>query len=289
MHLLKIMLFTSVVNLAVLVVNLRGKIMELPVALPVRVVLFSLGLLVPVLTLSMMPTIIGFYNLVTSIEAMKNEHAVTEVIKEQKYRRHQRATQVLASLQFFIDQAEMLAATNSPGSDGEGQVRDTEAQYEKMKRDPSMSKYIAELENLFFSFDADKSGNIDIDELGQLLSCMGQQKSEEELERLFNLMDADNSGNISVDEFCTVMAANRSARRNQDPRAIAEKMYGHFDDDNNGTIEPEEMIAAFQRMGQNWDMEAVREFLLAIDADGSGTIEKEEFISFVSNFVGENQ
>ena len=49
------------------------------------------------------------------------------------------------------------------------------------------------------------------------------------------------------------------------------------------------MIAAFQKMGQNWDVEAVREFLLAIDADGSGTIEKEEFISYVANFVGENQ
>ena len=62
-----------------------------------------------------------------------------------------------------------------------------------------------------------------------------------------------------------------------------------FDEDGDGTIQPEEMIAAFQRMGQNWDMDAVREFLLAIDADGSGTIEKEEFITFVSNFVGENQ
>jgi len=236
-----------------------------------------------------MPTIIGLYNLVTSIEAMKNEHAVTEVIKDQKHRRHQRATQVLASLQFFIDQAEMLAATNSPGSDGEGVQRDTVAQYEKMKKDPSMSKYLAELENLFFSFDADKSGNIDMEELGQLLSCMGQQKSEEELERLFNLMDADDSGNISVDEFCTVMASTRSSRRNQDPRELAEKMYAKFDEDGDGTIQPEEMIAAFQRMGQNWDMDAVREFLLAIDADGSGTIEKEEFITFVSNFVGENQ
>ena len=128
-----------------------------------------------------------------------------------------------------------------------------------------------------------------MDELGSLLECMGQQKSAEELERLFNLMDADNSGNISVDEFCTVMAANRSARRNVDPVAIAEKMYMHFDADGDGTVSPEEMIEAFQKMGQNWDVEAVREFLLEIDRDGSGTIEKDEFISYVSTFVGDNQ
>ena len=49
------------------------------------------------------------------------------------------------------------------------------------------------------------------------------------------------------------------------------------------------MLEAFQKMGQNWDMAAIRDFLLAIDADGSGTIEKEEFITFVAAFVGENQ
>ena len=192
---------------------------------------------------------------------------------------------MLASLQFFLDQAEMLSSDGAAATGG----RDVQAMYEEAKKDASMTSYLAELENLFFSFDKDKSGSIDEEELGDLLECMGQQKTPDELHRLFNLMDADDSKSIEIEEFCTVMLANRKARRNIDPVAIAEKMYGHFDVDGDGTIEPEEMLEAFQKMGQNWDMAAIRDFLLAIDADGSGTIEKEEFITFVAAFVGENQ
>ena len=192
---------------------------------------------------------------------------------------------MLASLQFFLDQAEMLSSDGAAATGG----RDVQAMYEEAKKDASMTSYLAELENLFFSFDKDKSGSIDEEELGDLLECMGQQKTPDELHRLFNLMDADDSKSIEIEEFCTVMLANRKARRNIDPVAIAEKMYGHFDADGDGTVEPEEMLEAFQKMGQNWDMAAIRDFLLAIDADGSGTIEKEEFITFVAAFVGENQ
>jgi len=38
-------------------------------------------------------------------------------------------------------------------------------------------------------------------ELGNLLDCMGQSKSEEELNRLFNLMDADGGGSVDF-EVC---------------------------------------------------------------------------------------
>ena len=48
------------------------------------------------------------------------------------------------------------------------------------------------------------------------------------------------------------------------------------------------MLEAFKKMGSNWDVDAIRDFLIAIDSDGSGTIEKEEFITFVAAFVADN-
>jgi len=53
---------------------------------------------------------------------------------------------------------------------------------------------VDDLRELFSSFDQDNSGAIEREELGQLLQCMGQSKSEDEVDRLFNLMDADGSG-----------------------------------------------------------------------------------------------
>jgi hypothetical protein len=61
---------------------------------PIKVAMSTLAVLLPCMTLFNMPVTIGHLNLVTCVETMKNEHALTEVIKEQKHKRHQKAMQV---------------------------------------------------------------------------------------------------------------------------------------------------------------------------------------------------
>ena len=95
MHMTKLLLFTSVVNLATFIVNLRPQVMALDAPIYVRLGLCFLALAVPALTLFTMPVTIGYLNLVTCIESMKKEHELSEVIKEQKHARHQKAMQVL--------------------------------------------------------------------------------------------------------------------------------------------------------------------------------------------------
>ena len=201
--------------------------------------------------------------------------------------------QVLLSLQFFLDQAEMLgSAEGAAPSD-----QDADRRFEELKNDPENTEYVQQLHLLFDKFAQTDTGGADLsraqerdltcEDLGALLACMGQHKSPEELNRLFNLMDADGSGGVSFAEFCTVMVKNKKGRQNIDPHDMAEKMYRYFDADGDGTVSPDEMISAFQNMGKNWDTDDIRSFLETIDADGSGTIEKEEFIVFITKFLSQ--
>ena len=46
--------------------------------------------------------------------------------------------------------------------------------------------------------------------------------------------------------------------------------------------------AGVGRLGTNWDMNEVRDFLEGIDKDGNGTIDQEEFLEYVSECYGGN-
>ena len=231
-----------------------------------------------------MPGTMGYLNLVTSVETMKDEHAIVDVISRQKNERQEKAKQVLKTLTFLLDQA----AVQKVADDGITEIeRDVHAQFEELKKHPSSRAKIQELREVYQAFDVDGSGSIDMEELGPLLDCMGQKKSQSEIERLFNLMDADGSNDVDFEEFATVMMAEKIARK-VDAHAIAEKIFQHFDPNGDGTVSPDEMVAAFLRIGKNWNVDDVLEFLREVDHDGSGSIEKDELIFFVSSVLNES-
>ena len=64
-----------------------------------------------------------------------------------------------------------------------------------------------ELEDHFNHFDANSSGNIDSEELGNLLKACGQEisSSSKKFDALMKHLDVDESGTIDFDEFCEMM------------------------------------------------------------------------------------
>lgn len=67
---------------------------------------------------------------------------------------------------------------------------------------------IAKLKEVFDHFDADKSGSIDADELGNVFKAMGQEMTAEELNSLIAGVDDDGSGQIEFNEFMLLMCSN---------------------------------------------------------------------------------
>jgi Ca2+-binding EF-hand superfamily protein len=71
------------------------------------------------------------------------------------------------------------------------------------------NEQIARLKDVFDHFDADGSGSIDVDELGNVFASMGQDDiSKEELENMIAGVDDDGSGQIEFPEFMMLMCGN---------------------------------------------------------------------------------
>jgi len=313
LHSIKLVLFVSCVNISLFFIRIVPMILEIQwsplgpddISLVrqistwgVRVVLCVVGLFFPYITLKPMPVCIGYLNLTTCTEMMKKDDEIKQVISEQKTEELQRASQVLKSLEYYVQQSEIIASIHSNHGllqDGEGLKKNLETLFEKLTKDPAAKAYSDELKETFDRGDADGSGFIERDELGPLLDGMGQSKSEEELDRLFNLMDADGSNGVDFTEFATVMLSSRKGRRQMTTNVLAEKVFKIFDTDGDGKIEVEEMIESIEAMGKgrardtkNPQTENVRVFLEHIDKDGNGYILHNDFITVVKVYLGEN-
>ena len=62
-----------------------------------------------------------------------------------------------------------------------------------------------ELKKSFDAFDADGSGEIDSEELGELVRQLGLVRTDEQLQEMVRSVDADGSGEIDFEEFCTML------------------------------------------------------------------------------------
>ena len=66
---------------------------------------------------------------------------------------------------------------------------------------------IVEIKEAFDLFDADKSGQIDIEELRQALKNLGIETKNQTLQKMIADLDTDKSGKISFEEFFEMMGA----------------------------------------------------------------------------------
>ena len=60
---------------------------------------------------------------------------------------------------------------------------------------------VQEIKKAFDSYDSDKSGTIEMNELNHLAIDLGQEFDDEELAEAFQALDSDGSGKIEFDEF----------------------------------------------------------------------------------------
>ncbi|KAG5185627.1 EF hand-containing protein [Tribonema minus] len=134
----------------------------------------------------------------------------------------------------------------------------------------------------FLAFDKDRSGNIDVWELRQVLEAMGQKPTEEELFQMISEVDDNMSGSIDFSEFLKVI-------ENQKMRAES------FDDETDmidafvacgglanksGHVKRDTLVKIIkQDFGLTIDIE---DLINRIDVDGSGEIEFEEFKTLLS-------
>ncbi|HEY9876278.1 MAG TPA: EF-hand domain-containing protein [Candidatus Obscuribacterales bacterium] len=135
----------------------------------------------------------------------------------------------------------------------------------------------AEVEKLweaFKVFDADGSGGVSVEELGQVMRSLGQSPNETDLRDMIKEVDVDLSGTIDFEEFKALMVSQQGDRKSRLKLA-----FSVFDEDGSGQITRDELHGVMSQFGLT-DQE-LDEIIKEVDHDGDASIDFEEFCKLV--------
>lgn len=121
---------------------------------------------------------------------------------------------------------------------------------------------IIEFREAFYSFDKDRSGYIEKDELKNLCQWVGQDATDGEVESMMKLADGDGSGKIDFWEFCTLMAHKMG---DTNPNETLRKAFEVFDGDGSGTISSVEIRDVMHEMGEQLEEEDMDDLMRSMD------------------------
>eukprot|EP01065_Artemidia_motanka_P027447 TRINITY_DN32650_c0_g1_i1.p1 TRINITY_DN32650_c0_g1~~TRINITY_DN32650_c0_g1_i1.p1 ORF type:complete len:282 (+),score=95.94 TRINITY_DN32650_c0_g1_i1:79-846(+) len=161
------------------------------------------------------------------------------------------------------------------------------------------------IENLFQSFDTDKSGKIDFLEFKILARKLGVEMTDEELKKSIEAVDQDGNLELDFDEFLIWLQS--AQQEGSDPFSILKvkikaqgkksltngqieglrECFNHFDKDGSGSIDVSELREVFRAFGQEMTEAELDNMMKDVDDDGSGEIEFEEFLMLMVNTFGE--
>ncbi|XP_010277405.1 PREDICTED: probable calcium-binding protein CML18 [Nelumbo nucifera] len=141
-----------------------------------------------------------------------------------------------------------------------------------------------QLEQVFRLIDANGDGKISSLELGEVLLCLGYEKSRaaKEAEGMVREVDCNGDGFIDLEEFMEVVGGydevGGSGRENELMDAFL-----IFDTDNNGFISAKELQRVLVSLGYSkCSLDECFLMIRAVDMDGNGLVDFEEFRSMMT-------
>ena len=153
-----------------------------------------------------------------------------------------------------------------------------------------------ELKKFFDEFDADGSGEIDSNELAELIRKLGLQRTDTEIEKMLLAVDDDGSGEINFDEFCAMLGVKiKGPESLKDVEVGWDEPYGTvmFSEAENRFFYKEgdidDLIAAAAAKAAESTLSAEQKAMFKeafdrFDVDGSGEIDADELYSLTQEF-----
>uniref|UniRef100_A0A0E0KIA5 EF-hand domain-containing protein n=1 Tax=Oryza punctata TaxID=4537 RepID=A0A0E0KIA5_ORYPU len=137
---------------------------------------------------------------------------------------------------------------------------------------------IEQLKEVFAFFDKNNDGVITSEELGEVLSSLGQNHSEAELKRIIKEADADGNGVIDFHEFLNLMA-HSWLKNDQGPDSEEQLMeaFQLFDKDGDGYISAAELREVMIGLEKGTTDQEIGEMIKDADLDDDGRVSYEEF------------
>ncbi|KAK4761642.1 hypothetical protein SAY87_029526 [Trapa incisa] len=149
---------------------------------------------------------------------------------------------------------------------------------------------IAELREIFRSFDKNKDGSLTQLELGSLLRSLGLVPRPEQLEALTQTADTNNNGLIEFSEFVALVAPELLPGPGNCPYPDEQlvRIFKMFDRDGNGFITAAELAHSMARLGHALTADELTGMMREADTDGDGQISFQEFTRAINSAAFDN-
>jgi len=142
-----------------------------------------------------------------------------------------------------------------------------------------------EIKNAFRSYDKDATGFITTDQLGQVMSNLGEQLTEEVVEEIMHKADTDGDGQVNYDEFVNMLNSGDGKEQNNNSTPATtfkqEQLLQAFkmlDKDGDGFISTEELhLVNLTEEDLKWIMQKTAE------GGDNGQVNYEEFVAMISS------
>lgn len=147
---------------------------------------------------------------------------------------------------------------------------------------------IAELREIFRSFDRNNDGSLTQLELGSLLRSLGLKPSSEQLEGLTNKADTNNNGLVEFSEFIALVAPDLLPAKSPYTEEQLTALFRVFDRDGNGFITAAELAHSMARLGHALTADELAGMIREADTDGDGRISFPEFARAITTAAFDN-
>jgi solute carrier family 25 phosphate transporter 23/24/25/41 len=145
---------------------------------------------------------------------------------------------------------------------------------ERYRQDPAgyETRRTQSLQNLFILCDLDHSGDLDLEQLGQIFRQMGVKKTRREIRQILKEHSSPEHPALDFEEFEELFSA-----------AHLLDVFHEIDTEENGFLNKSEIAEAMGRIGLHMSEESVEDMLRRVDIDEDGIISFEEFRIYFSN------
>ncbi|KAJ8773976.1 hypothetical protein K2173_009407 [Erythroxylum novogranatense] len=144
------------------------------------------------------------------------------------------------------------------------------------------NEQIAELREIFRSFDRNKDGSLTQLELGSLLRSLGLKPSPDQLETLIQKADTNSNGLVEFSEFVALVMPELLPEKSPYSDEQLKQLFRMFDRDGNGFITAAELAHSMAKLGHALTAEELAGMIKEADSDGDGRISFEEFAQAIS-------
>ncbi|KAL6008197.1 putative calcium-binding protein cml11 [Asimina triloba] len=147
---------------------------------------------------------------------------------------------------------------------------------------------IADLREIFRSFDRNNDGSLTQLELGSLLRSLGLKPSPDQLDALIQKADTNSNSLVEFSEFVALVSPELLAAKSPYTEKQLQRLFRLFDRDGNGYITAAELAHSMAKLGHALTAEELTGMIKEADMDGDGRISFSEFSQAITSAAFDN-